>query len=137
MSKILINSGAFWHVFEVLSSTAPPKILRQKSMSRRVHRQNTAPVEPPSPTILRPAHLPSDTWPVEHPEYSPEIHQLASSIKYLALRNKCTHLRHGTRCIISPKYYVGTNNLVREVVFQDSIVWIALFARLDSVGEFA
>ena len=106
-------------------------------MSRRVHRHNTVPVEPPSPTIVRPANLPSDTWPTSHPDYSPEIHQLACSINYLALRNKCTHLRHGTRCIISPKYYVGANNLVREIVFQDGVVWIALFARLDSVGEFA
>ena len=106
-------------------------------MSRRVHRQKTLPLEPPSPTIVRPAHLPSDTWPTSHPDYSPEIHQLACSINYLALRNKCTHLRHGTRCIISPKYYVGANNLVREIVFQDGVVWIALFAQLDSVGEFA
>ena len=47
------------------------------------------------------------------------------------------NLRHGIHCIISPKYYVGANNLIREIVFQDGVVWIALFARLDSVGEFA
>jgi hypothetical protein len=106
-------------------------------MSRRLHRQKTPPLEPPSPTIIRPDHLPSDKWPTSHPDYSPEIHQLACSINYLALRNKCSHLRNGSRCIISPKYYVGANNLVREIVFQDGIVWIALFARLDSVGAFA
>lgn len=106
-------------------------------MSRRLHRQKTPPLEPPSPTIVRPEHLPSDTWPTSHPDYSPEIHQLACSINYLALRNKCSHLRHGARCIISPKYYVGANNLVREIVFQDGVVWIALFARSDSVGDFA
>lgn len=106
-------------------------------MSRRVHRRKTPTPEPVSPTIVRPDHLPSDSWPNSHPDYSPEIHQLACSINYLALRNKCTQLRHGARCIISPKYYVGANNLVREIVFQDGVVWITLFARLDSVGEFA
>lgn len=106
-------------------------------MPRRLPRQRTPTPEPPSPTIARPAHLPSDTWPTSHPEYSPEIHKLSCSINFLALRNKCSQLRHGARCIVSPKYYVGENNLVREIVFQDEVVWIALFARLDSVGEFA
>jgi len=46
-------------------------------------------------------------------------------------------LRVGVRCIVSPKYYIGENNLVREIVFQDGVVWIALFARLDSREEFA
>lgn len=106
-------------------------------MPRRLPRQRTPTPEPPSPTIARPAHLPSDTWPNSHPKYSPEIHQLSCSINFLALRNKCRQLRHGARCIISPKYYVGENNLVREIVFQDQVVWIALFARPDSVGEFS
>src|SRR5205814_7610994 len=106
-------------------------------MSRRLHCQKTPPLEPPSPTIVRPKPLPSDTWPTTHPDYSPEIHQLACSINYLELRNKCTNLRRGTRCIISPKYYVGANNLVREIVFQDGVVWTALFAQLDSLGDFA
>ena len=103
-------------------------------MSRRLHR--IAPAEPPSPSIAHPPHLPSDTWPPAHHDYSPGIHELACSINYLLLRQKCTNLRNGTPCVISPKYYVGANNLVREIVFQDGIVWIALFARLDSVGEF-
>jgi len=104
-------------------------------MSRRLHRTN--PAEPPSPSIVRPPHLPSDTWPPAHADYSPGIHELACSINYLQLRQKCTILRNGTPCVISPKYYVGANNFVREIVFQDGAVWIALFARLDSVGEFA
>jgi len=104
-------------------------------MSRRLHRTN--PAEPPSPSIVRPPHLPSDTWPPAHADYSAGIHQLACSINYLLLRQKCKILRNGTPCVISPKYYIGANNLVREIVFQDGVVWIALFARLDSVGEFA
>lgn len=106
-------------------------------MPRRLQRQRTPTPEPPSPSIPRPAHLPSDTWPTSHPKYSPEIHKLSCSINFLALRNKCSQLRHGAGCIISPKYYVGSNNLVREIVFQDEVVWIALFAPADSVGEFA
>lgn len=39
--------------------------------------------------------------------------------------------------MISPKYYVGASNLVREIVFDDGVVWIALFARLDSEGLFS
>lgn len=103
-------------------------------MSRRLHR--TSPAEPPSPSIAHPPHLPSDTWPPTHHDYSPGIHELACSINYLLLRQKCTNLRNCTQCVISPKYYVGANNLVREIVFQDGVVWIALFARLDSAGEF-
>jgi hypothetical protein len=107
-------------------------------MSRRRPSRHRLPTpEPPSPTINRPTRLPSDHWPNSHPGYSPEIHRLACSINYLGLRNKCSQLRHGTRCIISPKYYVGANNYVREVVFQDGVVWIVLFAQLDVKGEFA
>src|SRR5271155_5307751 len=104
-------------------------------MSRRLHRTN--PAEPPSPSIVRPPHLPSDTWPPAHADYSAGIHQLACSINYLLLRQKCKILRNGTPCVISPKYYVGANNLVREIVFEDGVVWIALFARLDSEGLFS
>jgi len=105
---------------------------------RRPSRQKPLPMEPPSPSIARPPHLPSDSWPSTHPsDYSATTHELASSIHYLALRNKCMNLRNGRRCVISPKYHLGANNLVREIVFEDGVVWIAMFARLDSDGEFS
>jgi hypothetical protein len=107
------------------------------SMPRRLSRHRLPTPEPPSPSIPRPSYLPSAIWPTSHPEYSADVHQLACSINYLSLRNKCSGIRGGKRCVISPKYYLGRNNLVREIVFQDEVVWIALFARLDSTGEFS
>jgi hypothetical protein len=106
-------------------------------MPPRLQHRRTPTPEPPSPTIARPDHLPSDSWPTSHPQYSEDIHKLSCSINFLALRSKCSQLRNGVRCIISPKYYVGSNNLVREIIFQDQVVWIVLFARLDSEGSFA
>src|ERR1700721_4259840 len=101
------------------------------TMPRRLSRHRLPTPEPPQPSISRPSKIPSSTWPNSHAEYSAEIHELACSISYLSLRNKCSGIREGRRCVISPKYYVGENNLVREIVFQDGVVWIALFTTSD------
>ena len=45
-----------------------------------------------------------------------------------ALSNLATSLREGQECRISDQFTFGTENLVREIVFDDGVLWIARFS---------
>lgn len=79
---------------------------------------------------MRHLSKPSDSW-SGFDGYSevhwilPPVRKLLDKIDLDALRGLGTSLRGGVTCSISPQFTFGTENLVRELVFVDGIVWIA------------
>jgi hypothetical protein len=83
---------------------------------------------PPPP----PQPVPSTNWEFSNerppgPDHwlSKDILAFVQQFDVVKLGLHGSSLRHGTDCVVSERYTHGTENIVRELVFNDGVVWIA------------
>ena len=74
--------------------------------------------------------LGSDPWiGADATEPDDEFHQRASmfiaAVNWDALLSLSSRLRHGISCKISDKFSIGHFNMLRRIIFDDQVSWIA------------